>query len=254
MSLAGNVAIVTGGGKGIGRGIVLTLAKEKADVVVIDIDEPAITHLINEISSLGSRGLAIKADVSKKEEVNDAVQKTIQQFGQINILVNNAAIYGKRGSIIDIEEETWDRVFAINVKGAFLFSKAVIPHMINQKSGKIVNISSTAGKQASARNAPYAASKFAVIGLTQSLAFELAPHNINVNAICPGVVDTAMWDIILENRGDLSREEAFAKNIAKIPLGRPQTPVDLGRAVLFLCLNDNITAQAINVCGGYMVH
>ncbi len=274
MNLSGRIAIVTGAGRGIGRGIALALAKEGADIVVAETDRLAspfnqyhntsiggyqsALKVVKEIESLGQRAMAVQCDVSKYEEVGGLVKKTLDRFGKIDILVNNAGVIW-RGPFTEFNEEAWDFVFDINVKGVFLCCKAVAPWMIKQRSGKIVNIASVAGKQASPRSAAYSASKFAVIGLTQSLAFELAPHNINVNAICPGIVDTQMWrEVISPEFAEIWRvspEEAFARNVnERIPLGRPQTPEDIGNAVVFLCKSDNITAQSINVCGGIRVY
>ena len=257
MKLAGKLAIVTGSGRGIGRGIALCLAKEGADIVLCDITED--THnAADEIKALGRQSLAVNCDVRKSNDIRKAAQKTMEKFGKIDILVNNAGII-KVGNIIDLEEEDWDAIFDINVKGVFLFSKAIAPYMIKQKSGKIINISSITGKTARGHGVAYSASKFAVIGFTQSLAQELAPHNINVNAVCPGFVTTKMLeylDALKSKETGLSPQKCREKRLEQIPLRRLQTPEDIGAMVVFLASrdSDNITGQSINVCGGMEFH
>ena len=255
--LAGKVAIVTGAGGKIGRAIVLALEKESADVVTCDMVYEQAAKTSEAVRVLGGRALALKVDVTKAKEVDQMVDSSLKKFGKIDILVNNAGV-NRIAKVVDMKEEDWDAVFAVNAKGTFLCSKAVAPYMMKQKSGKIVNISSGAGKQGrSIGMAHYSASKFAVIGFTQCLALELAPYNINVNAVCPGIVDTPMWSEVVApayaKLWGVSVEEAFQRNVKqRIPLGRPQTPEDIGNIVVFLASNesDNITGQSINVDGG----
>lgn len=193
--------------------------------------------------------------MTKNQEVNVMVDRVIEEFGKIDILVNNAGIVS-RVLVKDMPEDTWDKVMDVNLKGVFLCSKAVLPNMIKQKSGKIINISSIAGKTGGAGMAHYCASKFGVIGFTKSLALELAKYDINVNAICPGIIETYMWTDVLTpshaNWEHISNEEAWKEVIELIPLSRPQTPSDIGNMVIFLASEDakNVTGQAINVCGG----
>jgi len=249
------VAIITGGGRGIGRGIALAFAKEGADIVIGDIRFQKAREVAKEIKALGRGALPLKVDVTKNGQVNDMVEKTFDEFGRIDILVNNAGIISKT-YVKDMDEKSWDAVISVNLKGTFLCSKAVIPYMIKQRSGKIINISSIAGKRGSVGLAHYCASKFGVIGFTQSLALELAEYNINVNAICPGILETYMWTDVLTpwraKKEGLPEEEAWQKTIDAIPLGRPQMPEDIGRMAVFLASEDarNLTGQAINVCGG----
>ena len=192
--------------------------------------------------------------MSKRADAEKLVRGVVDDVGKIDILVNAAGILQETG-FPDIEEEEWDRIFDINVKGVYLVTRAAVPHMIARREGKIVNISSRSGKDAQAGLSHYGASKFAILGLTQALAKELAGFNINVNAVCPGVIRTDMWEKILDTR---SRREGVSKTviynrvIESIPLGRPQLPEDVANAVLFLCSEAarNITGEAINVNGG----
>jgi meso-butanediol dehydrogenase / (S,S)-butanediol dehydrogenase / diacetyl reductase len=263
--LADLVAIVTGAGKGIGRGIALNLAREGASVVVADIDHAAADNVRKQLLVHG--GLAVEVDVTNRDQVIEMVHRTLQTFGRIDILVNNAGVHGI-GKVAELDEDVWDRCFDINVKGTFLCCKHVIPHMTKQGHGKIVNIASIGGKTGVAGRAAYCSSKFAIVGLTQVLAKELGPCNINVNAVCPGFVYTEMWDYIWDKTKagkavdvyeiDAASSREFYDKIIKqrVPLGRPQTPEDIGKAVVFLVSDDadNITGQAINVCGGMEVH
>jgi meso-butanediol dehydrogenase/(S,S)-butanediol dehydrogenase/diacetyl reductase len=183
------------------------------------------------------------------------VDRTLKKFGKIDILVNNAGMI-KVGNVVDIQEKDWDEVLDVNLKGVFLCSKAVVPHMIERRSGKIINISSTAGRRGLPGKAHYHASKFAVIGFTQCLALELAPYNINVNCVCPGVVDTYMHREVLaphtaKTRG-ITEDEVYSNMEAGVPLGRLQTSEDIGNLVAFLASEEamNVTGQSINVNGG----
>lgn len=253
--LAGRVAIVTGSGQGIGRGIALSLAKAGADVVVNDIVLSAAEDTAREVSRLGHRSLVVQADVSDAAQVNHMVEGAVEELGDVHILVNNAGI-AIPAHITDLSEDTWDRTMAVNLKSMFLCSKAVAPIMMEQRYGKIVNLSSKSGKKGGLWLTAYCTSKFGVIGFTQSLAFDLAPYGINVNAICPGTVFTPLWDNVLK--------EAYAKKLnmdvdqiqdyytSKIPLGREVTLDEIGNLVVFLCSEESsyMTGQAINITGG----
>jgi NAD(P)-dependent dehydrogenase (short-subunit alcohol dehydrogenase family) len=255
MKLENKVAIITGGGRGIGRGIALALARNGAHIVIGDIQPETAQQVAQNITELGRQSLVFEVDVTSNREVNTLVDGTIKEFGKINILVNNAGVI-KRQLVSDMKEATWDEIIAVNLKGTYICSKAVIPYLIPQKEGKIINISSIAGKRGSFGLSAYCASKFGVIGFTQSLALELAQHNITVNAICPGIIETYMWTDVLTpsiaKQDHRSKHESWRNVIDAIPLGRPQTPDDIGNMAVFLASDEarNITGQAINVCGG----
>lgn len=252
--LKDKIAIVTGAGTGIGRGIATVLAREGATVICTDIVPAHAEHTASEISATGGRAEVIKQDVTSWQSCQEVAAKVIADHGRIDILVTNAGV-SKSVPITELDEAEWDRVNNVNIKGVFLSCKSVIPHMIARKYGKIVNISSMVGKEGIPLFAHYCASKFAVIGLTQSLAKELAVHNINVNAVCPGVVRTPLWDPLLKqlsaNKG-ISESEAWAEFVGGIPLARPQEPQDIGEAVAFLASDRarNITAESANLSGG----
>jgi NAD(P)-dependent dehydrogenase (short-subunit alcohol dehydrogenase family) len=256
MDLKGTAAIVTGGARGIGRGIAGELAKEGVRTVIADL--PALQgerdETIAGIKRLGGEAIGIDCDVRDAAQVQAMVQACLQAFGQIDILVNNAGVI-RIGPAVAFSEEDYDLVIDVNVKGTFLCTKAVIPHMAGRRQGRIVNLSSIAGKRGRPFASIYATSKWAVIGFTQSMAYELAPSNINVNALCPGEVDTHMWrDVILpmaSAASGASREQAWEDMLKRdVPLGRAQTVDDMGRAVVYLCREDNITGIALSVSGG----
>jgi NAD(P)-dependent dehydrogenase (short-subunit alcohol dehydrogenase family) len=260
MELKNSVAIVTGGARGIGRGIAYELAQAGARIVIADL--PAVNaerdETIGEIKKRGGEAIAVDCDVRDFAQAQAMVQKAIDAFGQVDVLVNNAGVI-RIGPVVAFAEDDWDLIQDVNVKGTFLCSKAVIPHMTGRRSGKIVNISSIAGKRGRPFASAYCSSKWAVIGFTQALAYELAPSNINVNAICPGEVDTHMWrDVILPMAaaaGQQTKEQAWEAMLQRdVPLQRPQTPEDMGRAVVYLCREDNVTGVALNVSGGTEMH
>ena len=270
--LQGQVALVTGAGGelGIGRAIARRLAAEGADVVVNDFAARpypdakwgGLDAAVAEIEALGRRAAAGVADVGDPQQVDRMVSEALQTMGRIDILVNNAgALAGRdRVPVVQLEVDLWDAVQRVNIRGTFLCSRAVARHMLERGGGgRIINISSVAGKRGMARYSAYNASKFAVIGFTQSLANEVAPHNITVNAVCPGILGTTMWlDVMLQERsGQVGQDrEAAFREFAKtlMPLGRPQTPDDIGEAVVYLAQADNVTGIALNVAGGYVMH
>jgi 3-oxoacyl-[acyl-carrier protein] reductase len=242
--LQGRVAIVTGSGRGIGREIALTLAREGAKVVVSDITDD-VYKTAREVEALGSEALAMKCDVTNPSDVEGMVKATIEKFGRIDILVNNAGIYPFK-PFIEMTEQDWDRVISVNLKGTFNCTKAVVHRMIEQKYGKIINISSIAGSVVGfTQLAHYCASKAGVLGFTRALALELAPYGINVNAIAPGVIETP-------GTTSLGKEtlESFAK---MIPQGRVGKPEDIAKLVVFLASDDSsyITGQLMVCDGGY---
>ena len=272
-NLDGKVALVTGaGGKnGIGRAIATRLAKEGADVVVNDITEhpyaadqedwQGLPDLVREIEAMGQHSISMVADVADAEQVREMVDQTVAHFGKIDILVNNAGtIAGKdRVPVVDLAEEDWDRVQRVNVKGVFLCSQAVARHLIARgNGGKIINMSSVTGKRGSARFAAYSASKFAVIAFTQCLAQELAPYQVNVNAICPGLVDTERFGhlasvLMPENlSADEQLSEYVRRSEAAVPLGRLAEGADVAKMAAFLASDEAayLTGISITVSGG----
>ena len=205
MELKDSVAIVTGGARGIGRGIAFELAKEGARIVVADLPSVAADRdeTIADIKLLGSDAIAVDVDVRDFAQCQAMVQAAIDRWGQVDVLVNNAGVISV-GFVAGLTEEAWDLVMDVNVKGTFLCSKAVVPHMMQRRIGRIINLSSQAGKSGKPAVSHYCASKFAVIGFTQALAGEMAPFDVTVNAICPGEVDSYMWREVLRAR-DRSR-------------------------------------------------
>ncbi len=254
LGIKGKVAIVTGGARGIGRGIVEGFAKEGANIVIGDIMHDDAQELAEKLTKGGVKVLAIRTDVTKKTDVDKVVAVTLNEFDKIDILVNNAGIL-THAHLVDLEEKDWDRIIDVNTKGVYLMSRSVAPHMIAARQGKLINISSLAGKRGDLGFTHYSASKFAIIGITQTLAKELGEYNINVNAVCPGTLRTAIWEIILDGRAPrrgVPREQYWNERIEQIPLKRPQTPEDIANVVLFLSseVSKNITGEAINVNGG----
>ena len=247
MRLEGKAALVTGGARGIGRAIALALAREGADVAVCDIDLDGAKEVARQISALGRRALALKADISKREETKRMVEEIVARFGKIDILVNNAGII-RRGTFEEHTEEDWDRVIAVNLKGTFNCTKEVVPLMKERRYGKIINISSVAGKIGDIASAPsYGASKGAINTFTKSLARELAPYGINVNAVAPHAIETEMsaeWS-----------EEKRRQIVSQIPLGRLGKPEEVAEAVVFLASDGVafITGEILDVNGGYLM-
>ena len=275
--LNGKVAIVTGAGgrHGIGRAIALRLAQEGADVVVTDIQRSTdamrpedrqagwrgLDSVVGEIEALGRQALGLFSDVSDTGQVSDMVSQTLDRFGHIDILVNNAGSQPGRDRVllVDLEEDAFDEVMRVNVKGTYLCSRAVATHMIARGGGgKIIIISSGAGKRGRARFAAYCSSKFALIGFTQSIAQELAEHKINVNAICPGLVDTERADFIaaaLAPEGQSAEEHRvlmLRERSESVPLGRVAQGDDIARTAAFLASgeSDYLTGLSISVAGG----
>jgi NAD(P)-dependent dehydrogenase (short-subunit alcohol dehydrogenase family) len=261
MKLENKVAIVTGGGRGIGKAISICLAEEGANIVLADIDLLSAEKTAAEIEAMARGALVVRMDVTRRDEVQTMVARTLDAFGRVDILVNNAGVVGERTGppFTDLREEDWDICYEVNLKGIFIVCREVVPHFIEQKAGKIINIASIAGRLGEHSQPHYSASKAGVISFTQALARELGRHNINVNCICPGLLWTPMWRQ-LEGMfsGDASpetveRREVFERTIRRLtPLRREQTPEDIGKLAAFLASEDarNITGQSINVDGG----
>lgn len=249
MKLEGKVAIVTGAGregKGIGRYVALALAQEGADIVIADFVPDAAEAVADEVRKVGRRSVAVQANVAVPDDCDAVVQKAIDEFGKVDILVNNAGI--TRDALIPrMSEQEWDAVIDTNLKGTFNCTKAVTRTMLKQRSGKIVNVASVMGLIGNPGQANYSASKGGVIALTKTTAKELGSRGINVNAVAPGFIQTAMTD-------ELS--DAVRESISKqIPLNRLGTSEDVARLILFLCTEDSsyITGQVVNVDGGMVM-
>jgi NAD(P)-dependent dehydrogenase (short-subunit alcohol dehydrogenase family) len=281
MKLDGKVAVVTGGGAGIGEGIARCLAEEGADVAVIDINAATADVVAGAVNRLGRRSAAIVANATDSSQAEQALKKALDTLGRIDILVNNVGgesrfYYEKPGEQYS-EEQEWDDTVRLNLKATMIMSHAVAPLLVEQKTGKIVNIASIAGRAPSGGGArsgggmagrgaafspmmSYGVAKAGVIQFTRMLALQLAEYNVNVNCICPGVLYTPLYERSFPRRlqstpeaAGMSAREYFDKYVvSRVPLGREQTPEDIGRAVVFLVSEDarNITGASINVDGG----
>ncbi len=286
--LSGKVAIVTGSGQGIGKGIALRLAQEGAEVVVADYNPETAEETASEIKSLGRRSLSYPVDISNVSQLNQMADDTVTEFGHVDILINNAGTIQIK-PMMDVTEEDWDRVIDLNMRGTFFCLQAVARKMIERIPeelkaaigpveslavpkegegekkkitgcwGKILSLSSISGRSGRPTQVHYAASKAAVISITQSAALALAPYRINVNAIAPGVVNTPMWEGIDRDRAKLLKlkpGEAMANIVKTVPINRVSTPDDLAGAIIFLCSSDAdyITGQTLNVDGGFAMN
>lgn len=247
MRLKDKAAIVTGAGRGIGLGIALAFAREGARVALCELDASLLESALAEVEALGGQGLSFPMDVTRREQIDRVVRQVSTRWGAIDILVNNAGIYQVL-PVEEITEEQWDRVLAVNLKGAFLFCQAVIPHMKRQRAGRIVSMASSAGKiGGTLAGAHYSVSKAGIICLTKQLARELGPHGITVNAVAPGRIDTPMIRIASEEEN-----EAFR---LRTPMGRLGTPEDVANAVVFLASEEAgfITGEILDVNGGLLI-
>jgi meso-butanediol dehydrogenase/(S,S)-butanediol dehydrogenase/diacetyl reductase len=267
----GKQALVTGAARGIGRGIALALADAGANVALADLGGGAaparqgfaattsyglagraeLESVAKEVEARGVRALPLVCDVRSAEQTVAAVERTVAAFGGLDLLVNNAGVVHFDG-LASFPEERWDLLLDVNVKGTFLMCRAALSALVAAQ-GAIVNIASVAGKRGYAGGSGYCASKFAVVGLTQSLAMELAPQGVRVNAVCPGILGTHMWHSHLASpeRGGQAAYEATISRM--VPLGREQSPEDVAQAVLYLASAPNVTGVALNVAGGMEV-
>ena len=249
LGLEGKVALVTGAGSqvGFGRGIALVLAQQGCDVIVNDIDEEGIKKTASDIEALGRRSLAIKADVTKIAEVKDMVKKALGKFGRIDILVNNAGRTTKPTPFVDTPEENWEKVFNLNLYGVFHCTKAVLPQMLERKSGKIVNITSGAGISGMPRCVHYGTSKAGIIAFTKGLSKEVIASGVNVNAVAPGVGDTNFLVTGEFPEGEIDRA------VATVPTRRSTTPENVGNMVAYLAsdLASQVVGQTYLVDGGH---
>ncbi len=255
MDLKGRVVIVTGAVGAIGHGICKVLAAAGMRVVVADLLQEECDRFAGELKASGASALGVATDVASRESTRKMARTVLEAFGRIDVLVNNAGII-RVAPLADFKEEDFDKVIAVNLKGAFLCAQAVVPDMIRNTSGRIINISSVAGKWPGPLQSAYAATKHGLIGLTQVWCQELAPYNITVNAVCPGFIDSPMWSEHLSPAYAPAFGVEPAKlieTIAKIhmPLGRPQTPEEIGEAVLYFCKADSTSGQALVIDGGH---
>jgi NAD(P)-dependent dehydrogenase (short-subunit alcohol dehydrogenase family) len=258
MDFTDTSVLVTGGTRGIGRGVVKAFARRGARVGVNGRNADLCREAAEEADSLGGKGIALPGDISNTNTVRDIFKRMYDAFGRLDVLVNNAGVIYVV-DCVETTDEQWDRTFEVNCRGVFLCSREAAMHMTAQGSGKIVNLASQLGKTGIARYSHYCASKFAVVGFTQSLARELAPIGINVNAVCPGIVDTDMMKeelVVLEKLMGKSQAALRKEFLKMIPLGRYETADDVANLILFLSSDEAayITGQSINVTGGIEVH
>jgi len=246
--LLGKISIVTGGAMGIGREIALRLARDGSDVAIVDIEEEPAQEVVKEIQSMGRKSRFFEGDVARWDQVKAMVEGVLKDFKGIDILINNAGIVGPVVPVWEYGVEDWDRVMEINMKGIFLCCKAVMPFMLKQKSGRVVNIASIAGKEGNPRMSAYSSSKAAVIAFTKSLAKEVAQQNIMVNCITPALIETHMMEIME------SEQREFL--LAKIPMGRFGKPFEVAALVRFLVSDECSfsTGQCYDISGGRAVY
>lgn len=266
-TLAGRVALITGGARGIGKGIAQSMLEAGAKVMIADLgkqtgqwsyplaDDDELQKTVKALSVYGEIQ-ATSVDVTDSHSCHQAVATTLKVFGQLDILANNAGVIDS-GSIADFSESAWEQIFAVNVKGVFLMTKAALGALRQSKNASILNTASIAGKKGHPNLAAYCGSKFAVIGITQSFALELGAENIRVNALCPGMVGTAMWDHLMPSNatdGAQRAEELEAALSEQMPLGRSQTTTDMGEAAVYLVSAPNVTGISLVVAGGFEMH
>jgi len=259
MELRGQAAIVTGAGRNIGRAIALELAGMGADIVVAEMDEATGKRTADEGRKLGRRALALRTDVSRLADLQAMAGRSVAEFGRIDILVNNAGIH-RSAHTADVTEDDWDRLLAVNAKGVFFASQAVLRHMVAAKRGNIISLASMAGKIGLKTSLVYGITKAAVISMTKSLALAHAADGIRANCVCPGIVETDMIFQIDREAGEklfgLKPGEYLKQRVEQIPLGRIETAQDVANLVGFLASSKSsyMTGQAINVTGGLVMH
>jgi NAD(P)-dependent dehydrogenase (short-subunit alcohol dehydrogenase family) len=258
VELSGQVAIVTGAGRGIGRATALELAQMGADVVVAEMDREGAERTAAEVKGLGRRVSVVRTDVTSRADLKAMAERARAEFGRLDILVNNAGIY-RAALPLDVTEEHWDAIMNVNAKAVFFATQAVLPTMIAQKRGNIISLASMAGKVGSKTNLPYNASKAAVVSMTKSLALAHAADGIRANCVCPGFVETDMWNMVARDQGALlgmSPEEFTRQREKTVPLGRMERPEDVANVIGFLASSKSgyMTGQALSVDGGLVMH
>jgi NAD(P)-dependent dehydrogenase (short-subunit alcohol dehydrogenase family) len=256
MKLRDQVSIITGGGRGLGREIALAFAREGARIVVCGTTEAALKETVAEIQSLGRPSLAVLADVADESSVARLVELTLAEFGTVDVLVNNAGIIGPTAIVTEVTREEWDRTLAVNLTGAFLCARAVLPQMAARGRGKIINIASVAGHVAYPMRSPYAVSKWGMIGLSRTLAQEWGRYNIQVNTISPGPVRGDRMDEVIRRRAEgagRTEEEVRSEYAARLALERFVEPGHVASTAVFLASSesDSVTGETIRVSSGY---
>jgi NAD(P)-dependent dehydrogenase (short-subunit alcohol dehydrogenase family) len=258
VELSGQVAIVTGAGRGIGRATALELARMGADIVIAEMDKAGAERTAAEVKDIGRRVSVVPTDVTSRADLETMAGRARVELGRIDILVNNAGIY-RAAAPLDVTEEHWDAIMTVNAKAVFFASQAVLPTMIAQKRGAIVSLASMAGKIGNKNNLPYNASKAAVISMTKSLALAHAADGIRVNCVCPGFVETDMWTYVSREQGKLmglTPDEFTRQRASQVPLGRMERPEDVASVIGFLASSKSgyMTGQALSVDGGLVMH
>ena len=249
MKLVGKTALVTGAGRGIGRAIAFALAREGCQVGIADILPAGAEAVAAEVEGLGVKSLALPVDLTRRAEVERMAGEALAQFGQLDILVNNAG-WDRMGLFLDTDEDTWDRIIAVNLKAMLYVCKAVLPHMVARSAGKVVNVASDAGRVGSSGEAVYSATKGAVIAFSKALAREMARHRITVNVVCPGLTETPLLQSL---RDQSPKMEKILEAVTRAtPLGRVATPAEIAGAVGFFASPeaDFVTGQTLSVSGG----
>ena len=258
MKLQKKVAFITGGGVGIGKAISLMFADEGADISLAAKSTNQMDEVANKIRTMGRKALVNTMDIKSVTQVDEAVNETLRKFGRIDILVNNSGIAGPTAPIYEITPEQWDEIFAVNLRGAFLCCRAIVPAMMKQGRGKIINISSTAAKKPLANRTPYPSTKMGLIGLTRGLAVELGKFGINVNAICPGPVGGPRIEMVIDQVAEkegVPRDIIRQRFLSQSPLNTMISVDDVAKLAVFLASEDsnNITGQDLNVDAGALM-
>jgi NAD(P)-dependent dehydrogenase (short-subunit alcohol dehydrogenase family) len=253
MRLDGKVSIITGAGSGLGKGIAFLFAREASKVVIAELQEESGREVSQQIEREGGSGLFLRTDITAASDVVRMVEETLRAFGRIDVLVNNAGINPSRTPVHETSEENWDRTLAVNLKGAFLCSKYVLPVMMRQKGGSIIHIASIIGAMGCSDRAPYAASKGGLIGLGRSMAVDYAPYGIRVNTLNPGFIETELTRIYFDKLREQDPKK-MERIIDHHPLGRLGRPEDVAYAALFLASDESpwITGLDIGVDGGFL--